>query len=133
MTGCSEALNYYFLRLRGKLKTVVVFCSNLLIVRNVIVEKIGRPVAPALVADSLTSTSLSLEWDGTKYSNLSHLNQWRHEEFARMGLSNSSYLVQWRYEELAGAWQYCRNQTWGHSSIVTVNNLQPYTKYRVST
>lgn len=79
-----------------------------------IIVKIGTPPAPALVADSLTSTSLSLEWEGQRHSNL-------------------SYLVQWHYEEISGAWQYCRNQTWGENSIVHVDNLQPYTKYRVIT
>lgn len=78
-------------------------------------EEIGVPPAPALVADSLTSHSLSLEWDGdgTRFANL-------------------SYLVQWRYEELSAAWQYCRNQSWGPHSTAHVDNLQPYTKYRVS-
>jgi len=76
-------------------------------------DEIGTPSAPALVADTLTATSLSLEWEGFRYSNI-------------------SYLVQWRYEELAGAWQYCRNQSWGPNSTVLVENLQPYTKYRVS-
>jgi proto-oncogene tyrosine-protein kinase ROS len=76
-------------------------------------DEIGTPPAPALVADTLTATSLSLEWEGSRFSNI-------------------SYLVQWRYEELAGAWQYCRNQSWGPHSTVLVENLQPYTKYRVS-
>ncbi|XP_077293792.1 receptor protein-tyrosine kinase sevenless [Arctopsyche grandis] len=88
--GCNEAFNNYF---------------------QILKIKIGTPPAPALVADSLTSTSLSLEWEGQRHSNL-------------------SYLVQWHYEEISGAWQYCRNQTWGEHSIVRVNNLQPYTKYR---
>ncbi|PSN29529.1 hypothetical protein C0J52_27875 [Blattella germanica] len=74
-------------------------------------DDIGTPPAPALVADSLTATSLSLEWEGSRFSNI-------------------SYLVEWRYEELAGTWQYCRNQSWGPHSIVVVENLQPYTKYR---
>lgn len=73
---------------------------------------IGIPAAPALVADTLTATSLSLEWDGPRFANI-------------------SYLVQWRYEEIADTWQYCRNQSWGPHSTVTVENLQPYTKYRV--
>ena len=77
------------------------------------IDDIGTPSAPALVADTLTATSLSLEWEGSRFSNI-------------------SYLVQWRYEELAGAWQYCHNQSWGPHSIVVVENLQPYTKYRVS-
>ncbi|GLH07146.1 Protein sevenless [Gryllus bimaculatus] len=89
--GCNDALNRYFQKLK---------------------DEIGTPPAPVLVADTLTDTSLSLEWEGmSKYSNI-------------------SYLVQWRYEELAGAWQYCRNQTWGPHPTILVENLQPYTKYR---
>ncbi|XP_069689840.1 proto-oncogene tyrosine-protein kinase ROS isoform X2 [Periplaneta americana] len=78
---------------------------------QILKDEIGTPPAPALVADTLTATSLSLEWEGSRFSNI-------------------SYLVQWRYEELAGAWQYCRNQSWGPHSTVLVENLQPYTKYR---
>nr|CAD7427324.1 unnamed protein product [Timema monikensis] len=88
--GCSEALNRYLQRLK---------------------DQLGTPPAPALVADTLTATSLSLEWEGQRFSNM-------------------SYLVQWRYEEWAGAWQYCCNQSWGPHSTVLVENLQPYTKYR---
>lgn len=77
------------------------------------------PPAPALVADSLTSHSLSLEWDGPAGP-------------AGANIANLSYLVQWRYEELAAAWQYCRNQSWGPHSTAHVDNLQPYSKYRVS-
>lgn len=40
--------------------------------------------------------------------------------------------MQWRYEELAETWQYCRNQSWGEDDQILVENLQPYTKYRVS-
>ncbi|RZF32704.1 hypothetical protein LSTR_LSTR004132, partial [Laodelphax striatellus] len=88
--GCNDALNRYFQRLK---------------------EVIGTPPPPALVADSLTSTSLSLEWEGGKVANI-------------------SYLVQWRYEQIADTWQYCRNQSWGDHPTVHVDNLQPYTKYR---
>lgn len=93
--GCNDAMTHYFTVLR---------------------ERIGTLPAPALVADSLTATSLKLEWDfgGTRYAGV-------------------RYLVQWRYEELSAAWQYCRNQTWGTQDTVFVDNLQPYTKYRVST
>lgn len=80
---------------------------------NNFLVKIGIPPAPALVADSVTPTSLWLSWGGERHSNL-------------------SYLVQWHYVELSGAWQYCRNQTWGGNSTVFVENLQPYTKYKVN-
>ncbi|XP_029680165.1 proto-oncogene tyrosine-protein kinase ROS-like isoform X4 [Formica exsecta] len=90
--GCHDALNRYFQQLKAE---------------------IGTPPAPALVADSLTATSLSLEWKGVG---------------KRAG--GISYLVQWRYEELAETWQYCRNQSWGEGDQILVENLQPYTKYR---
>ncbi|KAL1139032.1 hypothetical protein AAG570_009093 [Ranatra chinensis] len=71
----------------------------------------GTPGAPALVADSLTSSSVRLEWEEPKVPNL-------------------TYLVQWRYES-APTWQYCRNHTWiGHGSTVLVENLKPFTFYR---
>ncbi|XP_011869660.1 PREDICTED: proto-oncogene tyrosine-protein kinase ROS isoform X2 [Vollenhovia emeryi] len=91
--GCHDALNRYFQKLKAD---------------------IGTPPAPALVADSLTATSLSLEWKGVDIGR-------------RAGIS---YLVQWRYEELAETWQYCRNQTWDEGDQILVENLQPYTKYR---
>lgn len=40
--------------------------------------------------------------------------------------------MQWKYEELAETWQYCRNQSWAENDQILVENLQPYTKYRVS-
>ncbi|KAL0113614.1 hypothetical protein PUN28_012637 [Cardiocondyla obscurior] len=92
--GCHDALNRYFQQLKAE---------------------IGTPPAPALVADSLTATSLSLEWKGVDIDK-------------RAG--GISYLVQWRYEELAETWQYCRNQSWGEGDQILVENLQPYTKYR---
>lgn len=76
-------------------------------------ELIGTPNAPALVADSLTATSLSLFWEAPN-------------------LGNINYLVQWRYEELPGTWQYYSNTSHSNRSIIYVENLQPYTKYRVS-
>ncbi|XP_073955418.1 receptor protein-tyrosine kinase sevenless isoform X2 [Choristoneura fumiferana] len=88
--GCNEALNTYFQKLR---------------------DLIGTPPAPALVADSLTSTSLSLVWEAPNLGNL-------------------SYLVQWRYEELPGSWQYYSNSSHSDRSIIHVENLRPYTKYR---
>ncbi|XP_063241344.1 proto-oncogene tyrosine-protein kinase ROS isoform X2 [Bacillus rossius redtenbacheri] len=87
--GCSDALSWYIQKLE---------------------EEMGQLPAPALVADTLTPTSLSLEWDGPR-------------------IDNVSYLVQWRYKELDGGWQYCCNQSWGPGSTVLVENLQPYTKY----
>ncbi|XP_050679139.1 proto-oncogene tyrosine-protein kinase ROS-like isoform X2 [Leptidea sinapis] len=88
--GCNEALNTYFQMVR---------------------DLIGTPPAPALVADSLTATSLSLVWEAPNLGNL-------------------SYLVQWRYEELPGSWQYYSNTSHSDKSIIHVENLRPYTKYR---
>lgn len=80
-------------------------------------SKLLTPPAPALVADSLNATSLKLEWNFS--------------EAKREGLVQH---VQWRYEELTATWHYCRNATWSHDgTVVLVENLQPYTKYRVST
>ncbi|XP_023290821.1 proto-oncogene tyrosine-protein kinase ROS isoform X2 [Orussus abietinus] len=95
--GCHDALNRYFQQLKAE---------------------IGVPPAPALVADSLTATSLRLEWKGI--------------DIKKQG-GGISYLVQWRYEELVETWQYCRNQSWGEDDQILVDNLQPYTKYRVTT
>lgn len=95
--GCNEALSKYFDRLK-----------NL----------IGVPAAPALVANSLTATSLALEWSG-----------------APLPVSDGGRLLaQWRYEEQSAAWHFCRNQTWDDSpsKVVNVYGLHPYTKYRVS-
>ncbi|XP_043520805.1 proto-oncogene tyrosine-protein kinase ROS isoform X2 [Frieseomelitta varia] len=92
--GCHDALNRYFQQLKAE---------------------IGIPPAPALVADSLTATSLRLEWKGI--------------DIERRG-GGLSYLVQWKYEELAETWQYCRNQSWAENDQILVENLQPYTKYR---
>ncbi|XP_025828950.1 proto-oncogene tyrosine-protein kinase ROS isoform X3 [Agrilus planipennis] len=75
--------------------------------------KLGKPPAPTLVAGSLTPTSLKLEWN--------------FPEAKELGLT---YLVQWRYEELAGNWEYYGNQSWGPYNTITVEKLQPYTKYR---
>ena len=47
-----------------------------------ILDEIGTPPAPALVADTLTATSLSLEWEGTRYANISYLVQWRYEDLS---------------------------------------------------
>lgn len=93
--GCNYAVDSYFAQLRTRL---------------------GSPPAPALVADSLTATSLRLEWS-----------------FPEAKGAGLDYVVQWKYEELAGAWQFCRNQTWDDHDTVFVGDLQPYTKYRVST
>lgn len=101
IAGCNDGLSRYFRWLKAE---------------------IGTPHAPALVADSLTATALALEWEVPE--RLVRLARHRNR-------GPRSYLVQWRYEEVAGDWKYYRNQSMGDSSTVRVDNLQPYTKYRV--
>ncbi|KAF7989871.1 hypothetical protein HCN44_008545 [Aphidius gifuensis] len=92
---CNAALDYYFEQLKAE---------------------IGILPAPALVADSLTATSLRLEWKGIDI---------KHRPIG------VQYLVQWQYEEHADDWQYCRNQSWDENDqMIFVDNLQPYKKYR---
>ncbi|XP_031627487.1 proto-oncogene tyrosine-protein kinase ROS-like isoform X2 [Contarinia nasturtii] len=98
--GCNNAISQYF---------------------KWLMAEIGTPPAPALLADSLTSTSLSLEWEIPE--NLAEIMKRR-----RNVLRN--YLVQWRYEESGNDWKYYRNQSMEDSSTIQVENLQPYTKYR---
>lgn len=86
-------------------------------------DEVGTPSAPALVADSLTATSLSLEWEIP--DRLARLTKGK-------GHITKNYLVQWRYEEVAADWTFCRNQSMGYNSTIRVDNLQPFTKYRVN-
>lgn len=93
--GCNDAITKYFSQLRILL---------------------GLPPAPALLADSLSATSLKLEWN-----------------FPVARKAGLSCHLQWKYEELSASWQYCRNVTWDQeNNVFFVENLQPYTKYRVS-
>lgn len=85
-------------------------------------DEIGTPPAPALLADSLTSTSLSLEWEVPDH--LSSIMK-RRKNVLR------NYLVQWRYEESGNDWKYYRNQSLENTSPIRVENLQPFTSYRV--
>nr|CAH7747846.1 unnamed protein product [Callosobruchus chinensis] len=100
--GCSDALSRYSAVLRGA---------------------VGRPPAPALLADSLAPTHLRLEWRPPKLNALAALG--RH--------------VQWRYEDAQPQgqhqgqqqWQYARAAKWDvDGRTVLVEGLQPYSKYR---
>ncbi|XP_065345977.1 proto-oncogene tyrosine-protein kinase ROS isoform X2 [Cloeon dipterum] len=89
--SCNYALNQYFQHLK---------------------DELGYPSTPALVADSLDSTSLSLEWNG-------------------VGQTDTLYGIQWKYEEVPSSrWTYCCNQTMLPGTSRTIDNLVPYTKYR---
>lgn len=77
----------------------------------------GELSAPTLIADSLTATSLRLEWKGI--------------DVKRFG-NGILYFVQWQYEDFTETWQFCRNQSWREDDQILVYNLQSYTKYRVS-
>ncbi|XP_031333150.1 proto-oncogene tyrosine-protein kinase ROS isoform X2 [Photinus pyralis] len=113
-SSCQTVCNGTLEPLSSKELYCVMSCNDALTrYCNQLRAKLGTPIAPALVADSLTSTSLRLEW--------------KFPEAIHAGLK---YFVQWRYEELAASWQYCRNHSWGPNDTVMVDNLQPYTKYR---
>lgn len=90
--------------------------------RNKNLDEIGTPPAPALLADSLTATSLSLKWA---------IPQRLAEFMKRRRNILRNYLIQWRYEEIGNDWKYCRNQSMEDNSTIHVENLQPFTKYRV--
>ncbi|CAG9858272.1 unnamed protein product [Phyllotreta striolata] len=109
--GTTERLKpKYLYCVRGCNYAVDKYVSNLK-------QLIGTPPVPALLADSLRSNSLKLEWNFPAAK--------------KMGLS---CLPQWRYEELSAsksAWQSCRNTTWdADANVFYLQDLQPYTKYR---
>lgn len=75
--------------------------------------EISNIKAPSLVEHTLSSTSLTLEWD---------------EPY----LVNETHMLQCCQIDLSNEWQFCQNQMWVSSSVVSVQTLQPYTKYQVS-
>jgi hypothetical protein len=78
-------------------------------------DAVGVPPAPSLVAESLNATSLSLEWSGRGQGN-----------------NDTLFGVQWRYEEIPGSrWIFCCNHTIVQGTTRKIDNLTPYTKYRV--
>ncbi|XP_045468365.1 proto-oncogene tyrosine-protein kinase ROS isoform X2 [Harmonia axyridis] len=93
VTGCNSAISTYF---------------------TLLSKHLGPPPPPALVADSLNSTSLKL--------------QWIFPAGRRKGLT---CYIQWQYEERSENWQNCPNVTWNEEgTIAFVDNLRPYTKYK---
>ncbi|KAI4460354.1 tyrosine-protein kinase receptor [Holotrichia oblita] len=91
--GCNVAVNIYISQLQAYL---------------------GTPPPPVLMADSLTSTSLQLEWN-----------------YEKATIPGLKYLVQWKYEKISPSWQFYKKQTWApNDTIFTVDDLRPYTRYR---
>ncbi|XP_071055369.1 proto-oncogene tyrosine-protein kinase ROS isoform X1 [Onthophagus taurus] len=93
LIGCNDGVSIF----RGKMQS-----------------HLGLPPPPVLVADSLTSTSLRLEWN-----------------YDKAEMPGLKFLIQWRYEEMQSTWQFYKRTNWMPKDIFfTVDNLQPYTKYR---
>lgn len=101
--GCNDASNFYFQWIR---------------------QEVSSPMPPALVPDSLTSTTLSLEWFvPPKFLELAKGNLFKKTK-------NETYFVQC-YEDLEDDWKICGNQTIYENSTIHMEQLQPYTKYKV--
>ena len=102
--GCNEASNFYFQWIK---------------------QEVQSPMAPALIPDSLTSTSLSLEWSvPSKFSELAKGNLFKKTK-------NETYFVQC-YEDYEDDWKLCGKQTIYENSTIRLENIHPYTKYKVS-
>ncbi|XP_070506786.1 proto-oncogene tyrosine-protein kinase ROS isoform X3 [Chironomus tepperi] len=100
--GCNEASNFYFLWIK---------------------QEVQSPMAPALIPDSLTSTSLSLEWSvPSKFSELAKGNLFKKTK-------NETYFVQC-YEDYEDDWKLCGKQTIYENSTIRLENIHPYTKYK---
>lgn len=98
--GCTDASNAFFGFIRSEFPVLA---------------------APALVADSLTSSALSLEWSVPE--KFYELVQSRRIDF-------KDYFVQCNeYPEID--WKICGNQTIYENSTIHLEALQPYTKYKV--
>jgi hypothetical protein len=101
--GCNDASNFYFQWIK---------------------QEVLSPAAPALVPDSLTSTTLSLEWFvPSMFLELAKGNLFKKTK-------NETYFVQC-YEESEDDWKICGNQTIFENSTIHMGRLQPYTKYKV--
>lgn len=101
--GCNDASNFYFQWIK---------------------QEVSSPLAPALVPDSLTSTTLSLEWFvPPKFLELAKGNLFKKTK-------NETYFVQC-YEDSEDDWKICGNQTIYENSTIHMERLQPYTKYKV--
>lgn len=75
--------------------------------------------------DSLTSTSLSLEWFvPPKFLELAKGNLFKKPK-------NETYFVQC-YEDSEDDWKICGNFSIYENSTIHMERLQPYTKYKVN-
>lgn len=105
--GCNDASNFYFQWIRREVQPPT-----------------GFP-PPALIPDSLTSTSLSLEWSvPLKFSELAKGSLFKKTK-------NEKYFVQCFEDYEDDFWKKCGNQTIYENSTIYMENLQPYTKYKV--
>ncbi|XP_035224053.1 uncharacterized protein LOC118196708 [Stegodyphus dumicola] len=75
-------------------------------------EEIGTPAAPYLVAETRTNSSITIEWT------------------AASPYLNISYLVQYRYSH-SSDWEYYKPHNLLKDNWLKVEDLHPYTKYRV--
>lgn len=99
--GCIEASNFYFEFMR---------------------EEFPSLSAPALVPDSLTSTTLSLEWAIPE----------KFLELSRGRRKNARKFFLQCLEESEDDWKICGIQTIYANSTVHLERLHPYTKYKVN-
>lgn len=103
MKGCNDASNFYFQWVK---------------------QEIPEIEAPALVPDSLTATTLSLEWFVPRdFTNLAQGTLFKETTFRK-------YFVQC-YEDSEEYWKLCKNQTFYENSTIHIEKLQPYTRYKV--
>lgn len=101
--GCNDASNFYFQWIK---------------------QEVSSPAAPALVPDSLTATTLSLEWFvPSKFAELAKGNLFKKTK-------NETYFVQC-HEDSEDDWKICGNQSIYENSTIHMERLQPYTKYKV--
>lgn len=107
--GCNDAISRYLMWLKSE---------------------IGNPPAPALVADTLTATSLSLEWEAPKRL-VDTTNGLHVQPQSINNNNNNNYLVQYKFEEIPSDWKFCSDHVVIDHSTIHVENLQPYTKYKV--
>jgi len=101
--GCNDASHFYFQWIK---------------------QEVLSPVAPALVPDSLSATSLSLEWSvPDKFLELAKGDLFKKTK-------NETYFMQC-YEDSDVDWKICGNQTIYDNSTIHMEWLHPYTQYRV--